>query len=520
MYIVFYIYTDNSLYILTPTYLGNLFIITAVVFSLCPLTVHAQENDLTNWQKPTANCTQEGIRQIRCDPTAVYIAQEPTRARLEGAGANLATVSGEDAQDYNHEYIFMITTIMESKGGPFFRGSEKGRAFVDGRETKIRLFNYDHVNRSGRHMEKLTWFISPKAINIASSAETFRFEFGGAEIGVITLLPQIREVLRRIGWRTEYDGSRQSGEGRGGARGQLNDLGVRYGKASFFDRIERGDRKVVELFLKSGMSANAINSEGKSALVIAVRSAEKDIVDLLLKAGANPNGRDRREEEEEWTDVKKLGNSPLQAAHWSYADASKSNKMLRARYLAIANLLLEEGADVDAEDKAGNTLLSSAAVMLQPELLNLYLDNGADVNHVGNGGETALTTVFGGPPQMGEEGKKEEVVRKLVDAGADVNHQNERGETALMMASKIEVVKLLLRYGADPNLKNNNGKTALRQTLESSVLFHDEGELEDKKALLLAKEGAYASTAAKYLMDEGHEDFARRLRAVANPGSP
>jgi hypothetical protein len=46
------------------------------------------------------------------------------------------------------------------------------------------------------------------------------------------------------------------------ARSNLDELGVRYSKASFFDRIKRGDRRVVELFLESGMGANTINSKG------------------------------------------------------------------------------------------------------------------------------------------------------------------------------------------------------------------------------------------------------------------
>jgi len=307
------------------------------------------------------------------------------------------------------------------------------------------------------------------------------------------------------------------------ARSNLDELGVRYSKASFFDRIKRGDRRVVELFLESGMGANTINSKGKSALVVAVRAAEKDIAELLLEKGANLNGRDRREEEEKWTEVKNLGNSPLEAAHWSYVNAKESNAMLRAKYHAIAELLLNKGARVDIESKTGNTLLSNAAPMLETDLINLYLKYGADVNHVGNGGETALTTVLSTPAMTEESGEKVEVVQRLLEAGADVNHQNERGETALMMASETKVVRLLLEHGANPNVENLKGNTALLQTLKTSVSLDgslgDKEGLKSKKALILARNVADVSEAVNYLQKEGYRDFAQKLMRTSRRSS-
>lgn len=326
-------------------------------------------------------------------------------------------------------------------------------------------------------------------------------------ISVLSLLLVIPTMFLGTGCRSDSEQ----------ARSKLDELGVRYSKASFFNRIERGDKRVVELFLTSGMEANAINSEGKSALVVAVRAAEKGIVKLLLGKGANPNGRDRREEDDEWTDVKNLGNSPLEAAHWSYTSTSESNEMMRKKYIEIMVFLVGEGADVDIEDKGGNTLLSSATVMLQTELVDLYLKHSADVNHVGSGGETPLTTVFDGPQTTDKSEKKQEVVRMLLEAGADANHQNHRGNTALMKAgtSDAEIVKLLLEYGASPNLKDLQGKTALLKTVETAVemdeIFDDESGIENEKALVLARYGANVSRALSYLRNEGYEDFARKL---------
>ncbi len=85
--------------------------------------------------------------------------------------------------------------------------------------------------------------------------------------------------------------------------------------------------------------------------------------------------------------------------------------------------LLDDGADVNARDAAGNTPLILAAFYAGPECVELLLERGADVNAANKAGVTPLIRAATDP----------EKTRLLVDAGANVR------------------VRLLLAHGADPN---------------------------------------------------------------------
>lgn len=93
-----------------------------------------------------------------------------------------------------------------------------------------------------------------------------------------------------------------------------------------------------------------------------------------------------------------------------------------ARSASMLELLLDCGAEVDAEDSSGCTALSNAGNV--------------------------------------------DAVRLLLKRGANVNHQNVRGATALMFAVILDnrdVAKVLVEEGgADVTLEDVDGKNAMR----------------------------------------------------------
>ncbi|HEY1343320.1 MAG TPA: ankyrin repeat domain-containing protein, partial [Bryobacteraceae bacterium] len=72
---------------------------------------------------------------------------------------------------------------------------------------------------------------------------------------------------------------------------------------------------------------------------------------------------------------------------------------------------LRKGANVNARDRRGSTLLMHAAIAGSPEGLKLLLDAGAEVNAKNSFDETALILAAG-------DARK---ARMLIEKGADVN---------------------------------------------------------------------------------------------------
>ena len=147
----------------------------------------------------------------------------------------------------------------------------------------------------------------------------------------------------------------------------------------------------------------------------------------------------------------------------------------------MVSILLDNGADANAEMKSGANALTLAAKYGRSEVIKKLLDLGADVNHTKKSGKTAL--MFASESQRNDDGSyysrylyKYGAAALLVKAGADVNAKNNAGTTALMLACKNSqdgypednnLVDLLLRNGADVNAVSSSGATALTLELGS-----------------------------------------------------
>lgn len=88
--------------------------------------------------------------------------------------------------------------------------------------------------------------------------------------------------------------------------------------------------------------------------------------------------------------------------------------------------------------------------------LKVLLDQGADINARNKEGETLLMLAA-------LEGRAE-IVRFLIDRGADVKARDGFGATALLyaaMGGSLDTMKVLIDRGADPDVKTDDGQTAL-----------------------------------------------------------
>lgn len=126
--------------------------------------------------------------------------------------------------------------------------------------------------------------------------------------------------------------------------------------------------------LDDGVSVDAKNKQGCTALGVAVEYERIEIIALLLERGA---------------DIHTLQGEEFRATVIHNAVSSRSKKMVQ--------LLLDLGASVDSTDEMGWTLLHLAASIGDKDMMAYLLDHGADMNAQQHQGCTACIS----PPATG-----------------------------------------------------------------------------------------------------------------------
>ncbi|UKZ49434.1 hypothetical protein TrVGV298_003681 [Trichoderma virens] len=228
-----------------------------------------------------------------------------------------------------------------------------------------------------------------------------------------------------------------------------------------------------------------------TGLMVASHYGHRGVVKLLLEKGANVNAQDGGG----WT--------PLS---WA-ADGGHE---------AVVKLLLKKGAKVDAQDRYGQTPLRQAADGRHEAVIKLLLEKGANVNAQDSGGRTPLSQAiatavrrrYGRPLRGGHEA----VVKLLLEEGANINAQDRYGQTLLSQAANRgykAIVKLLLEKGAKVDAQDRYGQTPLQQAAD--------GGHEAVVKLLLEKGGKvdaqdrYGQTPLWQAVAGGHEAVVKLL---------
>ena len=122
----------------------------------------------------------------------------------------------------------------------------------------------------------------------------------------------------------------------------------------------------------------------------------------------------------------------------------------------VVELLLNNGADLEAKNHKGLTPFTYAAEQGHEAIVRLLLDKGADIEAKSDNGRTPLIYAV--------MRKHEVIVRLLFDRGADVEAKDYNGRTSLSHAATrgLEAIaRLLLDKGANVEAKDNFGRTPL-----------------------------------------------------------
>ncbi|MGA8900813.1 ankyrin repeat domain-containing protein [Bradyrhizobium sp.] len=131
----------------------------------------------------------------------------------------------------------------------------------------------------------------------------------------------------------------------------------------------------------------------------------------------------------------------------------------------LATMLLDQGASVDARDRAGVRPLSRAARSGHLEMVDLLLQRGAPIDARDLAGATAL--------YVAAERGQNAVVQRLIDKGADTNLRGRSGTSPVAVAAfagRNQVVRMLLAHGADGRAADDTGKPPIVYAAASGSL--------------------------------------------------
>ncbi|KAJ4218988.1 hypothetical protein NW759_008144 [Fusarium solani] len=218
-----------------------------------------------------------------------------------------------------------------------------------------------------------------------------------------------------------------------------------------------GHEAVVNLLLLNGANANVVDEDGWTPLHAAIVKEHGALQNQLAPETQNRASfvdqmRERMNDENERALLEEMAENKSHGSTVVSGLRSAVNSGYRQRVLA----LLDGGADIDAQDRIGDsTALTHAAWLGRDDLVELLLENGADPNRREQHGWTALHIAI----KHGYSG----IVATLIDHGANVDARV-HGWTPMLLAAKdwrFQVPDYLVKKGADVNATDYHGRTAL-----------------------------------------------------------
>jgi ankyrin repeat protein len=260
------------------------------------------------------------------------------------------------------------------------------------------------------------------------------------------------------------------------SRSFLDQRGM-YGKTALHHAASTGNYLLVQLLVRSGADVSA-NSSGRTALHFAAASQKSNgrVIELLLKEGAEIEAPDHQGET---------------ALHLAIIMGNRQ----------FIPILLEKGASLESVNLKRSTALHIAVERGDVDTVRLLLDKGADIQAKARERKTVLHLATYRQLSHRSNSGMSDMVQLLLDRGADIQAKDGQGETALHLATKYQffgasqarmsnLVRILLDRGADIQARTFQGETVLHLAIIHHEFWGGSQFKISKVVQLLLKRGA------------------------------
>jgi ankyrin repeat protein len=248
------------------------------------------------------------------------------------------------------------------------------------------------------------------------------------------------------------------------------------GNTPFHYACFREHWNAMTMLIRLGADPDAVDTNGRTALIRAIECQDEELVTKLLELGASPQACGLND------------TTPL------FAALSHSLSVPRNINTCIVKRLLDAGSDVNTPNRGGTTPLTFVCLQhrCSNEIIDLLIQRGATVNARDTYGRTPLTHCLRTDISTGAD-----CMSILLRAGADTNLVDSDGHTSLSIWAQDlnttltygygtgrdhqKTLKQLLACGANPNIVTNQTNA---NSLLHKVVHH--GKQEETRALLAA----------------------------------
>ena len=235
------------------------------------------------------------------------------------------------------------------------------------------------------------------------------------------------------------------------------------------EAVRNGHVECTRLLLSSGADPNQMDSSGNTPLHLVMPLASRSqIFTLLLSAKSNPNKKDSYGETPLHI-AARLGMSEdiIRALITAGADINERNKKgitplslaIERSQLIQANLFVQLGADIHAEDIDNNTALSKAITSSLEMIKAVIIDSNIQTRD--SQGRTPLHIAVLNKADA-------TIINYLIEKRADINARDKNGDSPLHIAVRNNdrsSGEILLAHGADVFYPNVSGESALKAAL-------------------------------------------------------